>query len=69
MILTKMREIAEKLLETPIKNAVITIPTYFNDSQRKATINVGAIAGLNVMQMINEPTAATLAYGQCKYSI
>ncbi|KAI5440533.1 hypothetical protein KIW84_010136 [Lathyrus oleraceus] len=69
MILTKMREIAEKLLETPIKNAVITVPAYFNDSQRKAAINAGAIAGLNVMQMINEPTVATLAYGQCKYSI
>ncbi|KAI5431378.1 70-kilodalton heat shock protein, variant 2 [Lathyrus oleraceus] len=63
MILTKMWEIAEKLLETPIKNAVITVPAYFNDSQRKATIDAGAIAGLNVMQMINEPTAAALAHG------
>lgn len=63
MILTKMRQIAEKFLETPIKNAVITVPDYFNDSQWKATIDAGAIAGLNVMQMINEPTAAALAYG------
>ncbi|CAK8560543.1 unnamed protein product [Lathyrus sativus] len=64
MILTKMREVAEKFLETPIKNAVVTVPAYFNDSQRKATIDAGTIAGLNVMRIINEPTAAALAYGR-----
>ncbi|CAJ2669451.1 unnamed protein product [Trifolium pratense] len=63
IVLTKMREIAEKFLESPIKNAVITVPAYFNDSQRKATKDAGAIAGLNVMRIINEPTAAALAYG------
>jgi len=63
MILSKMQEIAEKFLELPIKNAVITVPAYFNDSQRKATKDAGIIAGLNVMRVINEPTAAALAYG------
>ncbi|AES78199.1 putative Heat shock protein 70 family [Medicago truncatula] len=63
MVLTKMREIAEKFLESPVKNAVVTVPAYFNDSQRKATKDAGAIAGLNVMRIINEPTAAALAYG------
>ena len=58
-----MREIAEKFLESPVKNAVVTVPAYFNDSQRKATKDAGAIAGLNVMRIINEPTAAGLAYG------
>lgn len=63
MVLTKMREIAETFLELPVKNAVVTVPAYFNDSQRKATIDAGAIAGLNVMRIINEPTAAAIAYG------
>ncbi|XP_058726613.1 heat shock cognate 70 kDa protein-like [Vicia villosa] len=63
MILTKMREIAEKYLESPVKNAVVTVPAYFNDAQRKATIDAGVIAGLNVMRVINEPTAAAIAYG------
>jgi L1 cell adhesion molecule like protein len=63
MILTKMREIAETFLESPVKNAVVTVPAYFNDYQRKATIDAGAIAGLNVMKIINEPTAAAIAYG------
>ena len=63
MILTKMREIAEKFLESSVKNAVITVPAYFNDSQRKATKDAGVIAGLNVIRIINEPTAAALAYG------
>ncbi|MCH95520.1 heat-shock protein, partial [Trifolium medium] len=58
-----MREIAEKFLESSVKNAVVTVPAYFNDSQRKATKDAGAIAGLNVMRIINEPTAAALAYG------
>jgi len=63
MVLTKMREIAEMFLESPVKKAVITVPAYFNDSQRKATVDAGTIAGLNVMRIINEPTAAALAYG------
>ncbi|KAK7295720.1 hypothetical protein RJT34_18632 [Clitoria ternatea] len=68
MILLKMREIAEEYLESPVKNAVITVPAYFNDSQRKATKDAGFIAGLNVMRIINEPTAAALAYGLDKRS-
>ncbi|CAL5191509.1 unnamed protein product [Lathyrus oleraceus] len=68
MILTKMREIAEKFLESPIKNVVVTVPAYFCDAQRKATVDAGAIAGLNVIRIINEPTAAALAYGLDKRS-
>ncbi|XP_061338286.1 heat shock 70 kDa protein 4-like [Gastrolobium bilobum] len=68
MVLTKMREIAEAYLESPVKNAVVTVPAYFNDSQRQATKDAGAIAGLNVMRIINEPTAAALAYGLEKRS-
>ncbi|KAI8564640.1 hypothetical protein RHMOL_Rhmol03G0196600 [Rhododendron molle] len=63
MVLVKMREIAEDYLGTTIKNAVITVPAYFNDSQRQATKDAGAIAGLHVMRIINEPTAAAIAYG------
>ncbi|XP_061354355.1 heat shock 70 kDa protein-like isoform X3 [Gastrolobium bilobum] len=63
MVLTKMKEIAEAFLGQTIKNAVITVPAYFNDSQRQATKDAGAIAGLNVMRIINEPTAAAIAYG------
>jgi L1 cell adhesion molecule like protein len=63
MVLTKMREIAEAFLSTPIKNAVVTVPAYFNDSQRQATKDAGLISGLNVMRIINEPTAAAIAYG------
>jgi len=63
MVLTKMREIAEAYLEAPVKNAVVTVPAYFSDSQRKATIDAGAIAGLNVIRVMNEPTAAAVAYG------
>ncbi|PNY03568.1 heat shock protein, partial [Trifolium pratense] len=63
MVLTKMREIAEAYLESPVNHAVITVPAYFNDSQRKATIDAGAIAGLNVMRIMSEPTAAAVAYG------
>ncbi|MED6192835.1 70-kilodalton heat shock protein [Stylosanthes scabra] len=63
MVLTKMREIAEAYLEAPVNNAVIIVPAYFSDSQRKATKDAGAIAGLNVMRIINEPTAAAIAYG------
>ncbi|XP_044742217.1 heat shock protein 68-like isoform X2 [Chrysoperla carnea] len=63
MVLTKMKEIAEAFLGTTIRDAVITVPAYFNDSQRQATKDAGAIAGLNVLRIINEPTAAALAYG------
>ncbi|WVY92387.1 hypothetical protein V8G54_031475 [Vigna mungo] len=63
MVLSKMRDIAEAYLEKPVKNAVVTVPAYFNDSQRKATIDAGAIIGLNVIRIINEPTAAAIAYG------
>ncbi|GJN31049.1 hypothetical protein PR202_gb19403 [Eleusine coracana subsp. coracana] len=62
-ILTKMKETAEVYLGTTVKNAVITVPVYFSNSQRQATMDAGAIAGLNVMQIINEPTAAAIAYG------
>ncbi|XP_028763342.1 heat shock 70 kDa protein-like [Neltuma alba] len=63
MVLTKMKEVAEAYLGQTIKNAVVTVPAYFNDSQRQATKDAGAIAGLNVMRIINEPTAAAIAYG------
>jgi len=63
MVLKKMREIAEAYLGTTVKNVVVTVPAYFNDSQRKATKDAGGIAGLNVMRIINEPTAAAIAYG------
>ncbi|XP_027172923.1 heat shock cognate 70 kDa protein-like isoform X1 [Coffea eugenioides] len=63
MILTKMKEVAEAYLGLPVKNAVITVPAYFNDSQRQATRDAGAISGLNVLRIIVEPTAAAIAYG------
>lgn len=63
MVLTKMRETAEAYLGCNVKDAVITVPAYFNDSQRQATKDAGVIAGLNVLRIINEPTAAALAYG------
>jgi heat shock protein 1/8 len=63
MVLTKMKEIAENYLGEKITDAVVTVPAYFNDSQRQATKDAGAIAGLNVLRIINEPTAAALAYG------
>ena len=63
MVLTKMRETAEAYLGGQTKNAVITVPAYFNDSQRQATKDAGLIAGLNVLRIINEPTAAAIAYG------
>jgi heat shock protein 1/8 len=62
-VLTKMKLIAESYLGHSVKDAVITVPAYFNDSQRQATKDAGAIAGLNVLRIINEPTAAALAYG------
>ncbi|MGI8967940.1 MAG: molecular chaperone DnaK [Chloroflexota bacterium] len=63
MILCKLKTDAEKYLGTPVTQAVITVPAYFNDSQRQATKDAGAIAGLEVLRIINEPTAASLAYG------
>merc|ERR1719290_661317 len=63
MVLTKMRETAEAFLGMPVKDAVITVPAYFNDSQRQATKDAGTIAGINVLRIINEPTAAAIAYG------
>ena len=63
MVLSKMKEIAEAYLGHEINNAVVTVPAYFNDAQRQATKDAGAIAGLNVMRIINEPTAAAIAYG------
>ncbi len=62
-ILQKMKEFAESYIGKKIKNAVITVPAYFNDAQRQATKDAGTIAGLNVIRIINEPTAAALAYG------
>jgi len=62
-ILKKMKEVAEAYLGKPVKHAVITVPAYFNDAQRKATKDAGTIAGLSVERVINEPTAAALAYG------
>ncbi|KAK9353034.1 heat shock protein 70 family [Lipomyces doorenjongii] len=63
MVLTKMKETAEGFLGGTVNNAVITVPAYFNDSQRQATKDAGLIAGLNVLRIINEPTAAAIAYG------
>jgi len=63
MILIKMKETAEAYLGGTVKDAVVTVPAYFNDSQRQATKDAGAIAGLNVLRIINEPTAAAIAYG------
>ena len=63
MVLGKMRDIAEAFLGQDVKHAVITVPAYFNDSQRQATKDAGAISGLNVLRIINEPTAAAIAYG------
>ncbi|MBR6953190.1 MAG: Hsp70 family protein, partial [Campylobacter sp.] len=62
-VLMKLKEDAESFLGEPVVDAVITVPAYFNDSQRKATKEAGTIAGLNVLRIINEPTAAALAYG------
>merc|ERR1719215_1810261 len=63
MVLTKMKEIAEAYLGKEVKDAVVTVPAYFNDSQRQATKDAGTISGLNVLRIINEPTAAAIAYG------
>merc|ERR1712213_162534 len=66
MVLVKMKETAESYLGKSIKDAVVTVPAYFNDAQRQATKDAGTIAGLNVMRIINEPTAAAIAYGMDK---
>jgi len=63
MVLIKMKEVAEAYLGKEVKNAVVTVPAYFNDSQRQATKDAGSISGLNVLRIINEPTAAAIAYG------
>lgn len=63
MVLSKMKEIAENYLGESVSDCVITVPAYFNDSQRQATKDAGTIAGLNILRIINEPTAAAVAYG------
>ena len=63
MILSKIKSIAEDYTGTKVDDAVITVPAYFNDAQRQATKDAGTIAGLNVIRIINEPTAAAIAYG------
>merc|ERR550514_1688763 len=68
MILVKMKETAEIYLGKEVKNAVVTVPAYFNDAQRQATKDAGAISGLEVLRIINEPTAAAIAYGMDKKS-
>ena len=68
MVLVKMKEIAEAYLGKSVKSAVITVPAYFNDSQRQATKDAGTISGINVLRIINEPTAAAIAYGLDKQS-
>lgn len=66
MILQKLKSDAENYLGQKVSQAVITVPAYFNDSQRQATKDAGKIAGLEVLRIINEPTAAALAYGMDK---
>lgn len=68
MVLIKMKQTAEEYLGTTVKNAVVTVPAYFNDAQRQATKDAGVIAGLNILRIINEPTAAAIAYGLDKIS-
>ena len=68
MVLTKMKQTAEAYLGTAVKSAVVTVPAYFNDAQRQATKDAGMIAGLNILRIINEPTAAAIAYGLDKIS-
>jgi L1 cell adhesion molecule like protein len=63
MVLTKMKETAEAYLGHPVKKAVVTVPAYFDDSQRQATKDAGAIAGLEVLRIVSEPTSAAIAYG------
>merc|ERR1719364_454877 len=63
MVLTKMKEVAENYLGKEVKHAVVTVPAYFNDAQRQSTKDAGTISGMNVLRIINEPTAAAIAYG------
>lgn len=63
MVLTKCRDLAERYLGVPVKRAVVTVPAYFNDAQRNATKAAGRIAGMDILRIINEPTAAALSYG------
>merc|ERR1719384_2013590 len=63
MILLKMKETAEAYLGAKVNDAVVTVPAYFNDSQRQVTKDAGTISGMNVLRIINEPTAAAIAYG------
>ena len=63
MVLTEMKETAEACLGTKVNDAVVIVPAYFNDSQRQATKDAGSISGLNVLRIINEPTAAAIAHG------
>lgn len=63
MVLTKMEDISEAYLGSPVTDAIVTVPAYFNESQRLATKEAGTITGLNVLTIINDPTAATIAYG------
>ncbi|KAJ3075938.1 70-kilodalton heat shock protein [Podochytrium sp. JEL0797] len=69
MVLLKMKETAEAYLGTTVSNAVVTVPAYFNDSQRQATKDAGVISGMNVLRIINEPTAAAIAYGLDKKTV
>merc|ERR1712038_166878 len=68
MVLTRMKTTAESYLGEEVKNAVVTVPAYFNDQQRQATKDAGTISGLNVLRIINEPTAAAISYGLGKKS-
>jgi len=68
MVLVRMKNTAESYLGEEVKNAVVTVPAYFNDQQRQATKDAGTIAGLNVLRIINEPTAAAISYGLGKKS-
>merc|ERR1719149_575250 len=68
MVLTKMKETAENYLGKEVKHAVVTVPAYFNDAQRQATKDAGAISGMEILRIINEPTAAAIAYGMDKKS-
>jgi L1 cell adhesion molecule like protein len=69
MVLQKMKAVAESYLGKPVRDAVVTVPAYFNDAQRQATKDAGVIAGLNIVRIINEPTAAAIAYGLDKKSV
>jgi len=69
MVLTKMKETAEAYIGGKVNDAVVTVPAYFNDSQRQATKDAGSISGLNVLRIINEPTAAAIAYGLDKKTL